>query len=389
MSFQRLEAIELDHVDSVSPPRLGHLENADGASQEQHRTPTTNGILVRRPKPLCVLLKRLPTWLVTAGVVGGIFCVLIFYSKKPVMSKTSERWFNVWITGLSIALGLAISSSLNGVVSDLRWRILSRRYRSRRKIEHILKADSMLDLIRLECRSRRPTIHAAVMSWIILLLVRNGPSPSTALLTVGQSRSLRLPLPRWASATLRKTLKGKPFQCLEMSSSQICHPCRQTRSFQTLLQMLVGNSTFLISMVYLRTLATRSILTFNLHSYGIVSSAYPIGGIQDLPSSGTIYIEGDALIYAADLWRYVFRETSVKSMRTDDTKPLAVVSSRSISTGAACRSWRVVQGGNGSQPIIVVAMEQGDTRIDLPLAGGTNQTTYMINTTQSCGPGCS
>lgn len=39
--------------------------------------------------------------------------------------------------------------------------------------------------------------------------------------------------------------------------------------------------------------------------------------------------------------------------------------------------------------MIVVAMEQGDTSIDLPLAGGTNQTTYMINTTQSCGPGCS
>lgn len=73
-------------------------------------------------------------WLVTVVLSVSIFVALYVYSNKPVMSKKERREFNAIITGLAIALGLAIASNLNGMVGDLRWWILSRRYRSRRKV---------------------------------------------------------------------------------------------------------------------------------------------------------------------------------------------------------------------------------------------------------------
>lgn len=73
-------------------------------------------------------------WLVTVVLSVSIFVALYLYSNKPVMSKKERREFNAIITGLAIALGLAIASNLNSMVGDLRWWILSRRYRSRRKV---------------------------------------------------------------------------------------------------------------------------------------------------------------------------------------------------------------------------------------------------------------
>jgi hypothetical protein len=86
------------------------------------------------------------------------------------MSKTKKRQFNAIMTGLSIALGFSITSSLNAMVGNLRWWILSRRYRSRRKVELILQADSMTHLIKMAYKSHRPSIHVAVLLWVLVII---------------------------------------------------------------------------------------------------------------------------------------------------------------------------------------------------------------------------
>jgi hypothetical protein len=97
--------------------------------------------------------------------------IIIGYAKKQVLSRTEKRHFNALITGVSIALGLALIASLDGMVADLRWWVLSRRCRSRRKVELILRVDSMVHFIMLAVRSRRHSIHAAVISWLAIVLL--------------------------------------------------------------------------------------------------------------------------------------------------------------------------------------------------------------------------
>jgi hypothetical protein len=111
-----------------------------------------------------------PRWFMTMVLAGCISAVLISYNNFAVMSKTEKRQFNAIITGLSIALGFSISSSLNAMVGNLRWWILSRRYRSRRKVELILQADSLTHLIKMAYKSHRVSIHTAVLLWVFVII---------------------------------------------------------------------------------------------------------------------------------------------------------------------------------------------------------------------------
>jgi hypothetical protein len=111
-----------------------------------------------------------PRWFMTVVLAGCICAVLISYNNFAVMSKAEKRQFNAIITGLSIALGFSISSSLNAMIGNLRWWILSRRYRSRRKVELILQADSMTHLIKMAYKSHRVSIHTAVLLWVFVII---------------------------------------------------------------------------------------------------------------------------------------------------------------------------------------------------------------------------
>lgn len=61
----------------------------------------------------------------TAACIGAIYVTLAHYSDKVVMSTVKKRIFNGTITGLSIALGLSIASSLKWMASELKWWVLS------------------------------------------------------------------------------------------------------------------------------------------------------------------------------------------------------------------------------------------------------------------------
>jgi hypothetical protein len=87
--------------------------------------------------------------------------------------------------------------------------------------------------------------------------------------------------------------------------------------------------------------------------------------------------------------RYVFHEKSLSSLQSDALNVLAVFTSRSIDVSSTCQAWPVTAGGSSTTTSITVATEQGDLDVSIPLAFGLNATIYMINTTNTCGPGCS
>lgn len=66
-----------------------------------------------------------------------LYVTLWHYSSKKVMTSAKKRVFNAIVTGLSIALGLSISSGLKAMALELRWWILSRQRRSLREVKSI------------------------------------------------------------------------------------------------------------------------------------------------------------------------------------------------------------------------------------------------------------
>ncbi|KAF9876820.1 hypothetical protein CkaCkLH20_05666 [Colletotrichum karsti] len=301
-----------------------------------------------------ILGKVLSRWAITMAVIVSIYVVVWVYSSKPVMSQKTKRQYNALITGLSIALGIAVASSLNHMVAELRWWILSRRYRSKSKVERILAADNLKHTIMLAVRSKRWTIHVAATGWLILSI-----GSQVGLAAVG-----------------------------------LCYST-DTADKQALL--VPGN----VTISDMTTIGTGKVVKSNskalgaqqytANSYGIISQAYASADMSKVPSARAIYVASDPLMFCDDVYcKYVFHETSTSSIKDDDTNPMTVATNRSVNSTASCASWRVTSGGNGTTTNITVALENGGTQtIDIPYRGGTNQSTFMTNSEFDCGEGCS
>lgn len=155
---------------TLEPPPGLRPGRADTDLNSQH-SQAFRGHGAERPSTWKVVAKILPRWLMIVAVAAAFYGVLNHYAALDVMTKTQKRVLNGLLTGLSIGLGVAVAASLDGMIGDVRWWILSRRFRSRHKVESILQADSMVSLLKLAWRTRRKTIHSAVLGWGFVLLV--------------------------------------------------------------------------------------------------------------------------------------------------------------------------------------------------------------------------
>ncbi|KAM0075266.1 hypothetical protein ACKRZS_012677, partial [Fusarium odoratissimum] len=129
------------------------------------------GIQVSRTATWKYLISVFLRCLVTLLLSLAIWKVLWFYSDEMIiMAKPATSDFNVWITGLTIALGLALANSLDKLTKDTRWWTLSRRHRSRRKVEAILEAENIVAVLRMAFTSRRVTIHITALSRFLVVV---------------------------------------------------------------------------------------------------------------------------------------------------------------------------------------------------------------------------
>ncbi|KAL5617746.1 hypothetical protein FOBRF1_006494 [Fusarium oxysporum] len=129
------------------------------------------GIQVSRTATWKSLISVFLRCLVTLLLSLAIWKVLWFYSDEMIiMAKPATRDFNVWITGLTIALGLAFANSLDKLTKDTRWWTLSRRHRSRRKVEAILETENIVAVLRMAFTSRRVTIHITALSRFLVVV---------------------------------------------------------------------------------------------------------------------------------------------------------------------------------------------------------------------------
>ncbi|KAE9580103.1 hypothetical protein CGMCC3_g3889 [Colletotrichum fructicola] len=313
-----------------------------------------HGLPAKRQTRWKVIAKVLSRWGITMAVIVSIYVVIWVYSSKPVMSQTTKRQYNALITGLSIALGIAVASSLNHMVAELRWWILSRRYRSKSKVERILAADNLKHTIMLAVRSKRWSIHMAATGWLIL--------------SIGSQ--------------------------IGLAAIGLCYST-DTADKQALL--VPGN----VTIPDMTTIGTEKVvksnrqglgaLQYTANSYGTVSLAYDSAAMEKVPSARAIYVESDPLMFCDEnLCKYVFHETSTSSIKDDDTNPMTVCTNRSINVTSSCTSWPVISGGSGNTTNVTVALDNGNTYdLYIPVPGGSDQSTFMTNSQFDCGTGCS
>ncbi|KAH7189976.1 hypothetical protein BKA60DRAFT_530847 [Fusarium oxysporum] len=302
------------------------------------------GLQVSRTATWKYLISVFLRWLVTLLLSLAIWKVLWFYSDEMIiMAKPATRDFNVWITGLTIALGLALANSLDKLAKDTRWWILSRRHRSRRKVEAILEAENIVTVLRMAFTSQRVTIHITALSWFLVFMA------SQIGLAVLANMSLVQPL-------------GFIF-----SNSQ-----------------------------------SRSDQEYAANMYGVMSLTYITGARTREPEIGDLRLASDPVLFCdPDGCDFVFLESSVSSDPEEELadmaswQPIMVATNRRMSISTKCESYPVISGGDGSSTEIEYRRNttgnksQENVRVRVPFSVETEQTTFMTNTSTNCGPGCS
>ncbi|KAK7931345.1 hypothetical protein PG985_002057 [Apiospora marii] len=338
----------------LEPPPGLRPGRADTDLNSQH-SQAFRGHGAERPSTWKVVAKILPRWLMIVAVAAAFYGVLLHYAALDVMTKTQKRVLNGLLTGLSIGLGVAVAASLDGMIGDLRWWILSRRFRSRHKVESILQADSMVSLLKLAWRTRRKTIHSAVLGWGFVLLGAQVTVASIGLCystDTAESHALMVP--------------GGTVFVPNLSSIQAGDIVNETTTSLGAQQYMANN-------------------------YGIISTASKPGdNFSVIPEAKSIVQPGaPATFCEGPVCRYLFKELSFDPAQPEDESLISVTTTRTIEASTTCNSWPVVSGGDGSVKRISVAMGQDGTDITIPTEIGTNATIYMTDTTQTCGDGCS
>ncbi|OBR10466.1 hypothetical protein CH63R_06158 [Colletotrichum higginsianum IMI 349063] len=346
------------------------------------------GLRSRRRNRWLVYLGIFGGWLVTFAIVVALFMCLVFYSEVvPIMSQMTKREVNAIITGLSIALSVSVLKGLNDFVFTLRWWILSRHYHSLRKVDLILQAESVSCIIRLAARTSRLSVHGAALVWLCLIL-----AVQIALALLGLCYSVEL------HDSLAMIIKEGNVSIPSMSSIQTVKLVQSdTDSLKS--QEYTANKFVLCFFPQALPSFSRKLALTN-SSFGQISLAFDTKPIGIIPAVGSIWTAAEPLMFCDDKHcAYVFHETSAVSTEDNSNdgdddisqmRNLIVTTDRTINSTAVCYSWPVISGGNGTETSIRIDAKGDGTaeEVFIPIRGGVNQTTYMTNTTESCGAGC-
>ncbi|KAH6695512.1 hypothetical protein F5X68DRAFT_128012 [Plectosphaerella plurivora] len=313
------------------------------------------GLPARRQSFRKLLLKVLSKWLLSAVLTACVYSVFYVYSAKTVLSKAEKRIFNALITGFLIAQALVVVSLMNSVVGDLRWWILARRHRSLAKVEAILQARSLWSVIVMTFKSKRISLHAVALCWVLLAL-----GVQVALASIG-----------------------------------LCYSVENAEKYA---RLVPGR----VALPELSTIITSSVATsqssssmgarqYTANRFGTVSWAYDTGTHADTPLPGMLWYSDDPMFFCDDATcSYVFRDVNDETQGTRERIFVAAHTSRSVAASTTCQAFPVVFGGDGSERNITIELPDKQIgKILLPARGGLNQTTFFTNTTISCGDGCS
>ena len=126
-----------------------------------------------------------------------------------------------------------------------------------------------------------------------------------------------------------------------------------------------------------------------LTSFGTISLAFKTDVLENVPEPRRIWSSDDPLMFCGDKYcRYIFHETSTKSLENVNLNPIVVTTDRSLDVSTRCASWPVIRRYPGPNNTMTISTSGGGVNISIPIARGLDGTVYMTDTTQNCGADC-
>ncbi|KAF5964463.1 hypothetical protein FBULB1_12767 [Fusarium bulbicola] len=147
---------------------------------------------------------------------------------------------------------------------------------------------------------------------------------------------------------------------------------------------------------------SRSDQEYTANMYGTMSLTYITGARTLEPEIGDLRLASDPVLFCdLDGCDFVFLEASVPADPERELadmaswQPIMVATNRRLSISTKCESYPMISGGDGPSTEIEYRRNNTDNkseenvRVRIPFALGTEQTTFMTNTSTNCGPSCS
>jgi hypothetical protein len=291
-------------------------------------------------------------WLMTVFLCGALAGTLrsFQYYFASGMGQTQKHAFNGLITGLSIALGINLASSLRGYAQMMRWRFLASAYRHVQEFELVMQCESQMKVLRLfwTARTRGRMLvpnktQILCFTWIVINILLQ-----VLVALLGLTYSID------TSSVWMSTQWG---------NVSVCD-----------LSLIRNSNNDTITDYYTQLSAA--------NNYGIAGQDYDVD--VDVANDALDQTYSNA-IYTDDAYNYM--EYRFDDLNPDD-EDLNIITWRTITATATCEPFKVVAGATLNSTNSTYVEKNGDL-VNVwiqPVTPGF--TTWMSNTQSHCGPRC-
>ncbi|RKF83845.1 hypothetical protein GcM3_007037 [Golovinomyces cichoracearum] len=313
-----------------------------------------------RIEPRKVLGCGLKRWLLTFSLCIAYIIVARHWATKSAVSLFDKRVFNSITTGISIALGLNISSAFKDIAQTLRWPLLNSGYQNLKEVESLLQFESLSTNTRLALFSRRPILVLGCSAWVLFNIVC----------------SIFKILHRWIIDFLQLIQVGLAMLSLTYNFD----------TDQTTVQLKPGISAIpRMNHFYPQTNRADSQISLQdeqyiSNSYGQFALLFGIGLVTSEPKPGQIYLSTSPLLWIDkknSVIEFIFLDSPKDSLVIES---FSSFSSRKVNVSYDCKSFRVLQGGDGISSSIDVDVI-GRVNLSQPVP---DSTTYIVRPQHVC-----
>lgn len=296
-----------------------------------------------RIKPREVLGHGSKRWLLTFSLCITYIIVVRHWATKSAVSSFDKRVFNSITTGISIALGLNISSAFKDIAQTLRWPLLNSGYQNLKEVESLLQFESLSSNTRLALSSRRPILVLGSSAWVLFnILIQVG----LAMLSLTYNFD-----------TDQTTVQLKPGIS---AIPRMNHFYPQTNRADS--QISLQDEQYISN------------------SYGQFALLFGIGLVTSEPKPGQIYLSTSPLLWIDkknSVIEFIFLDSPKDSLVIES---FSSFSSRKVNVSYDCKSFRVLQGGDGISSSIDVDVI-GRVTLSQPVP---DSTTYIVRPQHVC-----
>ena len=286
-------------------------------------------------------------WVVTIFLCGAMAGTLAGFETIDGLSTGQKHAFNALITGLSIAVGINLASSLRGYAQMMRWRFMASAYRSLQEFELVMQCESQMKVLRLFWTARtrgRFWLNGTQVLCATWIFVNALLQVLVALLGLTYNIDTSN---TWVRTTYGNVSIADLSLIRDKYNDSIPGYYQQLNAAQT---------------------------------YGIQGEDY--GFYIDVDPADQTFQNG---VYSDDnedyfLYRFI-------DVNPDDTS-INVVSQRTINSTATCDAFKVIAGGDLNSTNITYIDGAGDPVSMWIQPTSPGAMTYIGNTQSDCGPRC-